>query len=81
MSISSNISSGFFKTWLKLFIVNMLVQIITKIFLIIPLVYKDTNSLMYKIILVGSIYLIYKVTYFTKDLFVRFKEEKNSELL
>lgn len=71
ISLSSNVTNGIFKSWGKLLIVNLLVQIIVKFIMIIPIVYKNTSSIMYKIILVGSIYLIYKINAFTKEFFVK----------
>jgi len=71
ISLSSGITSGIFKSWGKLLIVNLLVQIIVKFIMIIPIVYKDTSTIMYKIILVGSIYLIYKINTFTKEIFIK----------
>ena len=71
ISLSSDITSGIFKSWGKLLIVNLLVQVIVKFIIIIPIVYKDINTIMYKIILVGSIYLIYKVNTFTKEIFMK----------
>lgn len=71
ISLSSSITSGIFKSWGKLLIINLLVQIIVKLIIIIPIVYKNTNTIMYKIILVGSIYLIYKVNSFTKEIFIK----------
>ena len=75
ISLLSNITSGIFKSWGKLLITNLLVQIIVKFLLVIPIVYKNTNSIMYKIILVGSIYLIYKINIFTKDIFIKITED------
>ena len=37
--------------------------------------YKDVNSIMYKIILVGTIYIIYKLNSFAKELFSKFSHE------
>lgn len=74
ISYISGSTSGFFKSWIKMYIVNMMVQVVVKCILIIPLVYKDINSIMYKIILVGSVYLIYKITTFTKELFMNIQE-------
>ncbi|MCX8075192.1 MAG: hypothetical protein N2749_06390 [Clostridia bacterium] len=78
MTASSKISSGFFKTWIKLLLTNMFTQIIVKLLLIVPIVYKSTDSVMYKIILVGTIYLLYRITTFTKELFTKISEENES---
>lgn len=81
MSISGAISLGFFKTWLRMFITNMSIQIVVNLLLIIPLVYKETGDLMYKIILVGTIYLMYKITEFTRELFVKISEDRDHKNL
>ena len=46
-------------------------QVIVKFVILIPMLYKDINSMMYKVILVGSIYIIYKINNFTKEIFVK----------
>lgn len=68
ISISSRVTSGIFEGWLKILITNLFVQIIIKFIILIPIMYKNTNTIMYKIILVGSIYLIYKINNFTKEI-------------
>ncbi len=75
VSIASELSIEFFKTWLKIFVTNLFIQIIVKLIIIIPIMYKHTNNIMYKIILVGTIYLIYKINYFTKEIFVKFSSQ------
>ena len=67
MFIASPITSGIFKSWMKMFITNLLLQNIVIIILMIPLSLKETNDNMFKIVLVGSIYLLYKINNFTKD--------------
>ncbi len=73
--MSSSISVGIFRSWVKLFVVNMFVQVITKFILIIPLMYKEIDTIMFKIILVGSIYLLYKVNNFTKEFLVKITDD------
>ena len=68
----SNLTKGVFYNWLKMFITNLFTQIILKILLSIPLMYSDNNSVMYKIILVGSVYMIYKLNSFVKEIFSKF---------
>lgn len=81
VSLASDISSEVFKTWMKLLCTNLFIQIIVKLLILIPLVYKNTNSTMYKIILVGTIYLIYKVNNFTKEILFKFTSDfKNYNL-
>ena len=69
LSLTSRATSGIFETWIKLMVINLSIQIIVKLIILIPIVYKQTNTTMYKIILVGCIYLIYKVNSFTKEIF------------
>lgn len=68
----SNLTKGAFYTWIKMLITNLLVQVILKLLLAIPLIYTDTNNILYKIILVGTIYIIYKLNNFIKELFSKF---------
>lgn len=75
VSLASDLSIEFFRTWVKLFLNNLLVQIVVKLFILIPLMYKHTNNVMYKIILVGTIYLIYKINNFTKEIFMKFSSQ------
>lgn len=71
MSNIANITNGLFKSWIRLYTSNLFVQVIVKLILTIPLMYKEKDSIMYKIILVGAIYLIYKVAELTKELFLQ----------
>ena len=70
-SLSSELTIGIFKTWIKTLIVTLMTQVVVKFVIIIPMLYKDVNSMMYKVILVGSIYIIYKINNFTKEIFVK----------
>lgn len=73
--LASDLSIGVFKSWIKILCINLFTQIIVKIIILIPIAYQDTSHTMYKIILVGSIYLIYKINNFTKELFVKFTSD------
>ena len=75
VTLSSESTVGIFKTWMKSFFFFFLTQIVVKIVIFIPLLYKKTNSMMYKIILVGSIYIIYKINNFTKQIFVKISSD------
>ena len=75
MSNIADITGGLFKSWIRMYTSNLFMQIVIKLILIIPLMYKDKNSVMYKIILVGSIYLIYRVAEFTKELFLQVNQK------
>ncbi|MBR6614022.1 MAG: hypothetical protein IKK84_04575, partial [Clostridia bacterium] len=49
-------------------LLNLLMQNIVVVVLIIPLSFKNTDEIMYKIVLVGSIYLLYKINTFAREL-------------
>ena len=66
---ASNLTIGIFKAWLKLFITNLLTQSVVLVIISIPLSFKSINDIMFKIVLVGSIYMLYKLNNITKDLF------------
>ena len=53
--------------WGKLLFVNLIVQAFVKLFLLIPIVYKDKNSIMYKVILLGTMYILYKINNFVRE--------------
>lgn len=72
----SNLTKNVFYSWVKILLTNLLLQVILKIILVVPLMYKDLNSIMYKIILVGTIYIIYKLNSFTKEIFSKFSKEE-----
>ena len=78
-TLFSKLTKGVFYTWLKIFITNLFMQIVLKIIITIPLLYKENNSVMYKIILVGSVYMIYKLSSFVKELFARFSINDNNK--
>lgn len=81
VSLASDLSCDFFKVWMKLLVTNLFVQIIVKLLLLIPLSYQNTSHTMYKIILVGTIYLIYKINNFTKEILIKFSSEiKNYDM-
>ena len=69
--LSSNLTSGIFNMWVKMLIVNLTLQIGIKLLIFIPLAYKNQNDIIYKIILVGTISLIYKFNIFIKELLAR----------
>lgn len=72
----SDLTLGLFYNYIKIFITNLLIGSLIKVIIIIPLMYKDTDSTMYKIILVGSIYIIYKINNYSKEIFTVFKSNK-----
>ena len=75
VTLGNNLTSGIFKTWFKIFLINLLTQVIVKLVIFIPIMYKDVNNIMYKIILVGTIYILYKINNFTKEFLVKISSE------
>lgn len=58
IGLCSNITSGFSKTWLKTLFINLSMQLFIKLIILIPIVYKDTKSPLYKVILLRFIIFI-----------------------
>lgn len=65
---ASNLTIGIFKYWLKLLITNLLTQSVVLIIISIPLSFKSIDDIMFKIVLVGSIYILYKLNNITKEI-------------
>ena len=63
----SSYTRGIFNSWLRLFVVNLSMQWIVKLILIIPISVKDINNDLFKIIIVGTIYILYKINMFVKE--------------
>lgn len=57
-----------FVKWCKLLFINLFVQNIVIVIITIPLCMEDTDSIIFKVILVGSIYILYKIKTFSNDL-------------
>ena len=72
----SNVTINMFFNYLKTLIMMLLTGSIVKIIMILPLVYKDVDSIMYKIVLVGSIYVIYKLNTYVKEMFANINLNK-----
>ena len=77
VSLGSELTIGVFKVWFKTLFVTLMIQVVIKFIIFIPLLYKDINSMTYKIILVGSIYIVYKINGFTKELFSKISSDVN----
>lgn len=75
VTLGNNLTSGIFKTWFKIFLINLLTQVIVKLVIFIPIMYKNVNNIMYKIVLVGSIYILYKINSFAKELFAKISSD------
>lgn len=66
LSITST-TRGVFHSWIKLCIVNLCQQWIVKLLLIIPLSFKNIDTDIFKVIVLGTIYLLYKINVFSKE--------------
>lgn len=73
---ANNFMKGFFDVWIKMFITSLSIQIIVKFIIFIPISYKSKDTLLYKIILVGAIYLLYQVNNFTNQILQKINERK-----
>lgn len=60
---------GIFYSWLKLSIINLCQQWIVKLLLIIPISFRDINGEMFKIVILGTMYMLYRMNIFIKELF------------
>ncbi|MBR1883760.1 MAG: hypothetical protein IJ809_02265 [Clostridia bacterium] len=69
--LASDLTSGLFFTYVKALVINIFVQNIAKIVILIPLACGETSEVVYKIIMAGSIYIIYKINNYSKQLFSR----------
>lgn len=58
---------GIFYSWLKICIINLCQQWIVKLLLIIPLSFKNIDTEIFKIVVLGTIYLLYKINIFSKE--------------
>lgn len=67
--LCSNSTKGITKVWLKTIFINLSIQLFVKLIILIPVVYKDTKSSLYKVILLGSLYLLYKINSFVEKIF------------
>lgn len=67
MLAASSGTYGVFRSWIKMLIGNLLMQNIVVTILIIPLSVKKIDSDLFKIILMGTIYLLYRINNFSKE--------------
>ena len=66
--LCSNLTSGISKMWFKNLFINLMMQIFFKLILLIPIAYQDIQSPIYKVIIIGSLYLLYKMNSFVNQL-------------
>lgn len=69
----SKASSGIFKSWCRSLLLNLTYQVIVKFVLIIPISLKSGDELISKIVLLGTMYILYKLNSFVQELFQSFK--------
>lgn len=74
------LTRGIFNSWVKICIVNLSQQWIVKLLLIIPLSFKEVNSDIFKIIILGTIYLLYKINVFSKEFLGNITAESRKEV-
>lgn len=75
MFAASSATYGVFKSWVKMFLGNLFIQNIVVIILMIPLSVKNVDGDLFKIILVGSIYLLYRINNFSKEFLGNISEQ------
>ena len=61
MFLASDSTRGIFETWFKLIITNLSVQVFIKFIILIPLAVTDKKGMLFKVILLGTIYIIFKL--------------------
>lgn len=75
MFAASSATYGVFKSWSKMLCGNLMIQNIVVLILMIPLGVKSVDNNLYRIILVGSIYLLYKINNFSKEFLGNISEQ------
>lgn len=75
MFAASSSTYGIFKNWVRMFLGNLLIQNVIVIILMIPLSVRNVDSDLFKIILVGSIYLLYRINNFSKEFLGNISEQ------
>ena len=65
----SPMTRGIFNSWVKISVINLCTQWIVKFLLIIPISFRQVDDEMFKIIIIGTIYLLYRINMFVKELF------------
>lgn len=66
--LTSNITRGITKSFGKILFINLVFQLFIKLLLVIPMLYSDKDNTIYKIILIGSMYMIYRLNNFVREL-------------
>lgn len=68
MLAANSSTYSLFLAWLRTFLINILTQNLISIILIIPLSFKNTDEIMYKVVLAGSMYLLCRITNFAREI-------------
>jgi len=79
MLAASDATYSLFFSWCKSLLVNLLMQHVIAVILIIPLATKKTDETMYKIVLTGTMYLLYRINNFSKELLSGWSGKKNAK--
>ena len=66
--LTSNITRGISKSIGKLFFLNLFFQMIIKLLLVIPIIYTDKTSIIYKVVLIGTMYMLYRANSFVREI-------------
>ena len=75
----SPMTRGIFYSWTKITAINLCMQWIVKILLIIPISFRQTEGEIFKIVVIGTIYLLYRINMFSKELFGNITAGKDGE--
>ena len=75
MFAASPATYGIFKSWAKMLVSTLLIQNVVLVILIIPISTKNVDNSLFRIILVGSIYLLYKINAFSKEFLGNISEQ------
>ena len=58
---------GIFNSWIRLFIITLCEQWLVKLLLIIPISFRNVDEDMFKIVIVGTVCLLYKINSFSRE--------------
>lgn len=75
MFAASSATYGIFKNWTKMLCGNLFMQNVVIIILMIPLSVKEVDNNLFRLILVGSIYLLYRINNFSKEFLGNISEQ------
>ncbi len=78
MFACSDVTKGIFKSWIRMMIINLCFQWIVLVLLIIPISFKEQSGDWFKIIIVGTIYLLYKMNQFIQEIFGKITDYNHS---